>query len=173
MLISRDYLLQNRLLHDSEATYGTSGWQYADAVLMLKNVHSASTILDYGCGKGRFGQAMWEKYSVGILEYDPAIDGKDGLPAPADIVVCGDVMEHIEPDCVNDVINHIRGLTLKCAYWVIATRPAAKHLPDGRNCHLIVEDAQWWALLIEDFGFEIETTSHGRKGEAIFTTTPR
>lgn len=172
MLISDQYLLQNRLLHDLEPTYGTSGWQYADAVKKLRNLHSAATILDYGCGKGELGKTLWARYAIGILEYDPAIYGKFELPAPADLVVCGDVMEHIEPACVNDVVDHIHELTIKCAYWVIATRLAAKSLPDGRNCHLIVEPAQWWAKLLEDSGFEIQSTISGRKGEAIFTTTP-
>jgi len=30
------------------------------------------------------------------------------------------------------------------AFLVIATRPAAKKLADGRNAHLIVEPASWW-----------------------------
>ena len=39
-----------------------------------------------------------------IKEYDPAIPGKDSLPEPADIVVCSDVLEHIEPNYLLNVL---------------------------------------------------------------------
>ena len=32
---------------------------------------------------------------------------------------------------------------------IIATSPAKKHLSDGRNAHLIVENPGWWKPLIE------------------------
>ena len=135
MLITPEYLRQNLLLHDLEPTYGTSSAQYAPAVRTLCKAYGTHDVLDYGCGKGRLADAL----EFPIQQYDPAIPGQATEPLPADIVVCGDVMEHIEPECVNDVLQHIHSLTQMCAYWIIATRPAAKSLPDGRNCHLIVE----------------------------------
>jgi len=169
LLITEDYLRQNILLHEIEPTYGTSSWQYAVAVAQLARVYGTEDILDYGCGKGR----LQEELNFEIQQYDPAIAKFNDLPVPADIVICGDVMEHVEPECVNDVIDHIRSLTLKIAWWCIATRPASKTLPDGRNCHLIVESTHWWIKLIEDSGFDIYSTSRGRKGELILTTVPK
>jgi hypothetical protein len=53
-------------------------------------------------------------------------------------------MEHIEPECLDDVLINISSLTNKMAFITIATLPAQKFLSDGRNCHLIVEDPTWW-----------------------------
>jgi hypothetical protein len=37
----------------------------------------------------------------------------------------------------------------KNAFLIIATSPAKKFLPDGRNAHLIVETPGWWKERIE------------------------
>ena len=79
-----------------------------------------------------------------IREYDPAVPGKDAEPQPADLVICTDVLEHIEPDCLNDVLDHIRQVSLKYAFVNVSTRPAVKFLQDGRNAHLIIQPADWW-----------------------------
>jgi hypothetical protein len=86
-----------------------------------------------------------------IREYDPAIPGKDGEPEAAEFVVCTDVLEHIELDCLDEVLDHIRWLAGKYAFLNIATRPAVKVLPDGRNAHLIIESADWWKTRVERF----------------------
>ena len=80
----------------------------------------------------------------GLRGYDPAIEGLDAPPNPADIVVCGDVLEHVEPQCLDAVVDDLRRVTKKAALLVVATRPAVKTLADGRNAHLIVESADWW-----------------------------
>jgi hypothetical protein len=164
--ITDDYLDQNVRLHGSTPTYGTSGWQYAQAVIRLARQHGTEDVLDYGCGKGTLAEAL----PFPIRQYDPAILEHSDEPEPADIVVCGDVMEHIEPHCLDDVLNHIHRLTRVCTYWVIATRKAAKTLPDGRNCHLIVESRDWWVKKLAQHDFSIAEESRGRKGEIILTT---
>jgi hypothetical protein len=66
------------------------------------------------------------------------------VPDPADIVACTDVLEHIEPECLEDVLADLRRVTKKMGFFTIATRPAKKFLSDGRNAHLIQQDARWW-----------------------------
>jgi hypothetical protein len=97
-------------------------------------------VLDYGCGQGSLARAIGDR----VKEYDPAIPEKAAAPAPADLVVCTDVLEHIEPDCLAHVLDHLRDLTLKACFVVIATRPAMKFLADGRNAHLIIETDAFW-----------------------------
>ena len=98
-------------------------------------------MLDYGAGKQSLANAMpW----VRIAGYDPAIPELSKPPMPADLVVCTDVLEHVEPECLEDVLDDLRRLTLKAAYLEIATREALKHLEDGRNAHLIVQPMEWW-----------------------------
>jgi hypothetical protein len=37
---------------------------------------------------------------------------------------------------------------LRCGWFRIACYPAKKHLPDGRNAHLIIESPDWWRTKI-------------------------
>jgi len=150
-LISNEYLKQNQLLHESNPYYGVSGQKYTSEVLKLSQKYSSTDILDYGCGKGTLAANLPFK----INEYDPAIPGKDSSPYPADILICTDVLEHIEPDYLDSVLSDIVRCTKKVAYLTIATGPAKKTLPDGRNTHLIQQGKSWWWRHLDRF-FEVE-----------------
>jgi hypothetical protein len=145
-LISPEYLELQKSLHQDHR-YGTSSGQRVNDVLVLKEREGCETVLDYGCGKGHLRQRVGEC----VAEYDPAIPGKDADPEPADLVVCSDVLEHIEPDNLNDVLLHIRSKTKKRFYFVVNLRQAQKSLPDGRNAHLIIESSEWWREQIEQY----------------------
>lgn len=145
MLITPQYAALNAEMHATKNTYGVSGGIWAKQVAAFAVGLEAETILDYGCGQGMLKTAMLAlPVNVTVDEYDPAIEGKTAKPERADIVVCGDVLEHIEPDCLDDVLDDIRDTAQKGVFLVVATKLAAKHLPDGRNAHLIVEPAGWW-----------------------------
>lgn len=101
----------------------------------------AEEILDYGCGKALLSQAISRPR---VINYDPAIGRWAGEPDPADLVVCIDVLEHVEPDCLGAVLRDLRRVTKKVGFFTVATKPARKTLADGRNAHLIVEDYKWW-----------------------------
>jgi 2-polyprenyl-3-methyl-5-hydroxy-6-metoxy-1,4-benzoquinol methylase len=143
VLISDEYRRLNYELHQ-KGNYGISGAKYAADILRLTDAHGFRSILDYGCGKGLLKKALDGHCSAPIVEYDPAFPEKADLPKPADLVVCGDVLEHVEPECLEAVLDHIRDLAKRAVFLVIATRHASKHLSDGRNAHLIVEPASWW-----------------------------
>lgn len=65
------------------------------------------------------------------------------------------VLEHIEPEMLDQVLTHLRELTRVVGYFVIATRPdRSKLLPDGTNPHKIIESAEWWVNRIDEY-FEI------------------
>lgn len=138
--ISDDYRNLNKQLHESRPDYGISGAKRASAVVELRRRLHLETILDYGSGKGTLGKAL----SFPIQEYDPAIPGKDSLPLPADLVICSDVLEHVEPECLEAVIRDLRRVTKKLLYVVVNTGPANKTLLDGRNAHLIEKPGEWW-----------------------------
>lgn len=138
-LISESYRAQNTKLHEN-VHYGVSGHKTAQTVAHLAENYGTRDILDYGCGKRTLETALGFK----IHNYDPCIVGQDSDPAPADVVVCGDVLEHVEPEFLDNVLDDLQRVTKKVAYFVIATRPAKKILPDGRNAHLIQEGVGWW-----------------------------
>ncbi len=140
MLISAEYAALNRQLHQENAAYGVGGGKHAPTVLKLAESVDARSVLDYGSGKSGLAKSM----PYGITEYDPAVPGKDESPRPADLVVCTDVLEHIEPDKLAFVLADLQRCTRKVGYFVIHTGPAAKHLADGRNTHLIQRGLAWW-----------------------------
>lgn len=141
-MITAAYREQNRLMHETDDTYGRMGKLYVDHVRHAAEKLAAGSILDYGCGKStlRHGMPEWPDFR----EFDPAVPGKDAPPDPADLVVCTDVMEHIEPEFCDAVLDDIRRLSLRGAFFVIATKPAIKPLPDGTNPHKIIQDEGWW-----------------------------
>jgi len=149
-LISATYCELNRQLHRENLAYGVGGEKHADTVLKLAKLLKTKDILDYGCGKGRLGKGIpWH-----IQEYDPAILGKEESPKPADLVVCTDVLEHIEPDKLMLVLADLRRCVRQLGYFTIHMGPAQKLLADGRNTHLIQRDKTWWAEQLQGF-FEV------------------
>lgn len=156
-LISPAYLATQRTLHQSPQGYGLKGARWADAVVAIAQARQCSSILDYGCGKGSLMWTLRDRalHGIRLAEYDPAIPGKDAPPMFADLVVCTDVLEHIEPDRLSSVLAHLGSLARKAVFVVIATRPASKTLSDGRNAHLIIEDADWWRARVQYAGFDV------------------
>lgn len=152
MLISPDYAEANASLHATNPRYGAFGSRWADTVRALAERSGSRDLLDYGCGKGSLANALAD---LEVHEYDPGVPGKEALPGPADLVVCTDVLEHIEPTCIEEVLAHIASLARRAAFLNISTRPAAKSLADGRNAHLIVQDADWWRGMVDKV-FEVD-----------------
>lgn len=140
MLISDEYRKQNQDMHKDHGMFGNGGSVWAGPLTEVCERYKTQDVLDYGCGKGSLAKAMKFK----IREYDPAVPGKDSPPEPADVVVCTDVLEHIEPEHLEEVLDHLQSLIKVCGLFTIATRKAKKKLPDGRNAHLIVAPAAWW-----------------------------
>ncbi len=140
MLISEQYRELNAQKHKESPKYGSYGDRLADFVRHMAKELCATSILDYGCGKRQLEKAL----GFAINNYDPAIPGCEATPEPADLVVCMDVLEHIEPECLEDVLNDLARVTKEKLVLLIDTVPAQKHLADGRNAHQIIEPMRWW-----------------------------
>jgi FkbM family methyltransferase len=102
--------------------------------------------LDYGCGKQTLAAALPD---LRVIGYDPAVPGLDAPPQPADLVVCTDVLEHVEPELIDNVLDDLCRVAKKAAFVTVATRPAVKTLADGRNAHLTVQPLAWWRASFE------------------------
>lgn len=155
MLISESYRQLNKKLHEDRPDYGDDKSQWSGYALNLFRNNGYNTVLDYGCGKGKLAKVFAEA-GITVAEYDPAIEGKDGDPQPAELVTCCDVLEHIEPVHLNAVLRHLKELTQKRLFAVISCRPAGKTLADGRNAHLIVKPGSWWREKLADY-FQVLT----------------
>ena len=145
--ITPEYAALNAQLHADRPDYGTSGQQWAKLVDQLAQDIQADTILDYGCGKQTLAKALPHRIIKG---FDPAIPELSRLPEPVDLVVCTDVLEHVEPELIDDVLDELTRVTIKVAFVTVATRPAVKTLADGRNAHLTVQPLSWWRSRFEE-----------------------
>ena len=144
MTISAEYLEQQKQLHQNP-NYGVASLQYAPLVIQMVDRIGAKSISDYGAGKCNLQKKMNElgRSNFQYYPYDPAFPEYGG-PKKADLVCCIDVLEHIEPQYLKAVLQDLGRITYRVGLVTIHTGPAAKHLSDGRNAHLIQKPASWW-----------------------------
>lgn len=144
-LITEDYRKMQQKLHENP-DYGVASVQYAPMVAQVMDMLGVSELLDYGAGKGRLGVALQQhlKRPLVIHHYEPANAEWSRPPAPCGFVACIDVLEHIEPDLLDNVLDDLQRLTLNVGVFTVHTGRAAKVLPDGRNAHLIQKPSGWW-----------------------------
>lgn len=140
MLITPDYQKMQQQYHEAREDYGISSGRHVDFILNLAERMQTRSILDYGCGKAHLQKGI----PFPIQNYDPCMPEYSKRPEQAEIVVCTDVLEHIEPDCLEEVITDLHALTKQVLVLNVACRPAKKFLPDGRNAHLIQQKPNWW-----------------------------
>jgi hypothetical protein len=147
-LITEGYRAQQQHLHKT-TDYGTAARHYGGLVSAIIEKLEVTHLLDYGCGV-RMGllRALQGKIK-GALKYqgyDPGagLDELASLPIPAQMVCCIDVLEHIEPDLLDNVLDHLCAMTEVVAFLTIHTGPASKTLPDGRNAHINQQPMSYW-----------------------------
>ena len=143
--ISPEYAEMNKKLHATCSHYGCKSSRHKENVLKMLAKLKGKTVLDYGCGKGSLVIAL-KADGVEVQGYDPGHpDYCSPEPQPADVLVCTDVLEHIEPELLPNVLSEIRRLSVKGVYLVIALRhDSSKLLPDGTNPHKIVQSIDNW-----------------------------
>ena len=166
LLITDYYRELNREMHNHDKgngdnTYGISGRKYAGDIAVLAGQlikkYGDLTLLDYGCGKRTLESALPPISGLTVKNYDPCIEGLDSIPEPSDVVACTDVLEHIEPECLENVLDDLKRVTKKLAYVVISTRKARKSYSDGQNTHKIIESHEWWSPKLKKRFFITET----------------
>lgn len=143
MLITEDYRKEQEMLHQNP-NYGVASVQFAPIVTDLVNKFGVAQLLDYGCGKGRLGYNLKPERRLEVYGYDPAIPDLSDTPEPCEMVACIDVLEHIEPNLLDNVLDDLCRVTLDIGFFTIHTGPAVKTLSDGRNAHLIQKPYSWW-----------------------------
>lgn len=154
-VMSEAYLDLQKELHARPEGYGDKGDKWAPAVADLARRFGARSVLDYGCGAGALARALSPLLGDGVhvAEFDPAVPGKDGWPAVADLVVCCDVLEHVESAYLSSTMTYLFTLSRMGIFAVVSTRPAQRTLADGRNAHLIIESDAWWLETFRAAGF--------------------
>lgn len=143
-LITPEYQKMNKDIYNTSKR-SAGGAKHAPIVMDLAMHWAAYNILDYGCGQGKLKETI-DSANAGysVTEYDPGIIGKDTLPVPTEFVACTDVLEHIEPELIDNVLDHVFSLMLIGGYFVISLCETKVWLPDGRNAHLLIKPVDWW-----------------------------
>lgn len=154
-LISPEYRTLQLDLHRRPDGYGGKGRKWAETVMWLREKYDALSVLDYGCGEGSLAKRL-EELGVECAEYDPAIPGKEEITGFADLVVCTDVLEHVEPNKLDKVLSHLGQLARKAIFLVVNLQPSNKMMADGRNAHLIVQSREWWQDRVQAAGLVID-----------------
>lgn len=169
-LISPEYRALQEQLHDT-GSYGGVASQYAPLVIQMINRLEVTHLLDYGCGsKVALANAFVPgaiKHALQYQAYDPGVPQYSEEPYPAQMVACIDVLEHIEPDRLDDVLDHLAKLTEVVAFITVHCGPAKKILADGRNAHLTQEPLEWWLPKLWK-RFDLQTVQVTMPGKAFY-----
>lgn len=154
-----------------ESTFpGKSLPKQAPAIKRLIKATGATTILDYGCGKG---QQYWPRrvadeaegieypdiksyWGVRAIQcYDPGYQPFMQLPSGKfDGVICTDVLEHCPEEDIPWILGELFAYATRFVFANAACFPAKKRLPSGGNAHCTVKPARWWE---EQFGQAVRT----------------
>ncbi len=144
-LISDSYKLQIKELHNNSHSFGNDNLELNILKEIITKYPDINSITDYGCGKGQLVNSLRTEFPLLQIDgYDPGIDIWNILPRVSDLVTSTDVLEHIEPDLLSNVLKHIYEISSKYTYLEISCFPAKKSLSDGRNAHLIIKKPKWW-----------------------------
>lgn len=137
--------------------YGWKGHQHIPRFLPHIRTLQCKTLLDYGCGKGNMAMQMKiDAPDIDVRLFDPGHLPVSELPEPADYISCCSCLEGVEPDKVDNVLQHLFQLAIKGAYLAICIRLGKKNdLPDGRNEHLSVHPPQWWIDSLMEVGWTV------------------
>jgi hypothetical protein len=156
----------NEELHVRSKNYGTAAGKHAKRIytsfLAPLNIKEA---LDYGCGKNLLQKGLNDlKAKIKITPYDPCITLFSTRPERTfEAVICHDVLEHVEPELLDNVLEDIYNYSEKYYFLSIGLGPSNKKLADGRDNHLIQKSSDWWKEQLEKHGFKISQTLETEK----------
>ncbi len=144
------------------------GEQVAGIFLDQATPRPGSTVIDFGCGTGRGALALAKngKLDVTMLDFtrnclDEAVqqacqddsvsirfrkhDLETASPVTAEYGFCTDVLEHIPPEKVDQVLDHILAATRHTFFQISTVEDVCGELIDA-PLHLSVHPYEWWLM---------------------------
>lgn len=150
-LITPEYQKLNEDFHVECSTYGAGANKWAENIVNIIKTANVRTVLDYGCGKGVL-RPLVKEIVQSYINYDICVPEFSERPKGVfDLVLCLDVMEHVEPMFTDNVLCDIFDYTGKLALFNIATKPSVKNLPDGRNTHINLRSEREWLVMLQKY----------------------
>ena len=150
----------------------------------LQRFQPASPIIDFGCGTGRASLAIEEASGHPILvdfadncrdqeaHHLPFVQWDLSKPCPlrAPSGFCSDVMEHIPPEQVDEVIHNILGSAQK-VFFQISTVEDQFGALIAKPLHLSVHPHDWWAGTFQRLGYTVEWQEAGDLASCFFVSS--
>lgn len=162
-VISDGYQEQLKSMHEGRPKgkeWGTTGARnFGDYIVKFLEHRRGqiTTVLDFGAGQEslqRYVLANAVDINIKWTNYDPGQPGIEALPTGYfDLICSSDVLEHVEPELIDETIKWMQGHAKKALFHHIACDPCGLILPDGRNAHLITEKLDWWLDKFESPGW--------------------
>ena len=155
-----------QVLKETHARAGTKKWGNTGHSIFFKHIldlverKECTEFLDYGAGWGGVkAKIKEERPDWTVHEFEPAREDVCAPAEPRDFVVCTDVFEHVEPECLEDFFLDLQRVTNKWGYFTVCMTPAVRILSDGRNAHLIQKPFEWWLIEVGKY-FDIRQARH-------------
>ena len=108
---------------------------HAPMVSEIINRLKVSELLGYWCGRAQLFQKLRVGHDLKLQCYDPAIPGFAGEAIPMQMVVCVDVLQDVEPECLDAVLDDLKRVTEVVGYFSIR---------QDEDTPLISKDKAWW-----------------------------
>lgn len=150
------------------------------ADIFLEIVRPTGTVLDLGCGTGKAALKISKKCAVVMVDFaDNCIDDEakclpfvkadlsKEIPVKAEYGFCADVMEHIPPEQVDDVLKNILGSCNK-VFFQISLVPDGYGVLIGETLHLSVHPYDWWLGKLNSLGKVIWSKDDGSSAMYYF-----
>lgn len=152
------------------------GERLVDYFLSRVNVTDLHTVIDFGCGTGRAAKKIQDKSNATVIGLDIATNCLDkGVDIElvecclwekvpkGDVGYCTDVMEHIPPEHIDDVLQNIKDSIEGETFFQICTQPAGFGKDKGLVLHMTVRGESWWKRKLEEY-FTVREWSAGNTG---------
>ena len=143
-LISESRLKQQQHIHTSNQNYDNPSDYIANVVSDLINANHFTSVLDYGSGKGWLMKALSVSHNVDYRCYDPAVTQFERQPSPEELSVCTNVLEHVEPEKIDSVLDHLQALTQKLLMLSISHCSTMPIYQGEGSQPLISHSSHWW-----------------------------
>lgn len=140
------------------------GMLECERAFTICDMEAGQSLIDFGAGPARATKWFADQgMTVKAVDFAPNAretdvpfveaclwDMPDDL-SPVDYGFCTDVMEHIPPAKVDDVLAGIEARVRTACYFRIATRPDKMGRLINKPLHLTIENADWWRRKLEEF----------------------
>lgn len=162
-----DILYKEQNYNSLEATNNENKWE---EICRLLSAWKFDTLTDLGCGRGyylrkflelgknvfgvEFSKECCDKYLKDVPHINKDISKYCATGGRCDLVFCMDVLEHIEPKHIDEVLKGTSRLSDRALFGV------ANHKDEfqGQDLHLIIEDSIWWQQKLSNFYKNVEVS---------------